>query len=279
VRLATYALDGTDGAHVGEIVGDRVRELAASSMVSWLSGEGLDATGVEHAVDGVRLLAPLPAPPSYRDFMLYQGHAERAIRNIRHEPNWQLPERWHEVPVFYYGNTGSIHGPGQPVRRPDGVEHLDFELEIAAVIGRDEEIAGFTILNDWSARDLQAREMPVGMGAVKSKDFATSLGPWLVTPDELPYEGGRLALTGRVVLNGTVISETSTELQRFGFDEMCAYAGRNTRLRPGDVLATGTLDYGCIAELGPVDQQRWLQPGDRLSLIVDGLGELHNTIE
>lgn len=279
MKLVTYTVPDSDVAHVGELSDDHVRELRAPSMIDWLKGDGRATTGVVHAIDGVTLLAPVPEPPSYRDFMLYQGHAERAIRNILGQPDWQVPQRWHEKPVFYYGGTGSFVGPGQPVRRPDGVERLDCELEIAAVIGGDGQIAGFTILNDWSARDLQTLEMPVGMGAVKSKDFATGLGPWLVTPDELPYEDGRLQVTGRVELNGEVISETSTKLQHFGFDEMCAYAGLNTRLRAGDVLATGTLDHGCIAEFGPPAEQRWLQPGDRVSLVVDGLGELSNTIE
>ena len=116
------------------------------------------------------------------------------------------------------------------MRRPEGVAWLDFELELAAVIGADEQIAGFTILNDWSARDLQKRESTVGLG-IKAKDFATSLGPWLVTLDELPYEDGRLKLTGRVAVNGEVVTETSTELQHFSFEQMRAHAARDSRLR------------------------------------------------
>lgn len=279
MRLVTYIVAGSESAHVGELVNGDVRELVASSMIAWLAGEGRSATGVVHAIDEVTLLAPVPEPPSYRDFMTYRGHAERAIRNVLDQPDWEVPQRWHDVPMFYYGGTGSFVGPGQPVRRPAGVERLDCELEIAAVIGGRGEIAGFTILNDWSARDLQTLEMPVGMGAVKSKDFATGLGPWIVTPDELPFEDGRLHLSARIELNGVVISETSTKLQNFGFDEMCAFAGLNTRLRPGDILASGTLDHGCIAEFGPPAEQRWLLPGDQLALIVDGLGELRNTVE
>jgi fumarylacetoacetate (FAA) hydrolase len=278
VRLVTYTLNGADSARVGEIVDDRVRELAAPSMIAWLDGEGRAATGVEHAADEVTLLAPVPEPRAYRDFLTYQGHFERAARNLMN-PAFEVPEYWHAGPAFYFGNAGAMVGSGGAVKRPRGVEWLDFELELAAIVGADEQLAGFAILNDWSARDVQVREGTVGLGVHKSKDFATSLGPWLVTPDELPYEDGRLRVAGRVEVNGETVAETSTELQRFSFEEMRAAAARNTRLRPGDVLASGTLDHGCIAELGPPDQQRWLQPGDSVALIVEGLGELRNTIE
>jgi fumarylacetoacetate (FAA) hydrolase len=277
LRLVTYTNNGAEDAHVGELVGDHVRELSAESMLAWLSGDGRDPTGAEHALDEVTLLAPIPEPPAYRDFMTYEGHAERALRNIA-RPDFVVPPYWYEVPGYYFGNTGTFQGPGTAVRRPAGCEWLDFELELAAVIGPDEQIVAFTILNDWSARDFQRREQTVGLGQ-KSKDFATSLGPWLVTPDELPYQDGRLTLNGRVELNGEVVAETSTELQHFSFEQMREHAARDSRLRPGDVLASGTLDHGCIAEMGAPEEQRWLRPGDHIALIVDGLGELQNTIE
>ena len=277
MRLVTYTINGAESARVGEVVDDRVCELAAPSMIAWLNGEGREATGLEHAIDDLTLLAPVPEPPAYRDFMTYEGHARRALRNIA-RPDFEVPEYWYEVPGYYFGNTGTFVGPDRAVRRPEGVAWLDFELELAAVIGADEQIAAFTILNDWSARDLQKRESTVGLG-IKAKDFATSLGPWLVTLDELPYEDGRLKLTGRVAVNGEVVTETSTELQYFSFEQMRAHAARDSHLRVGDVLASGTLDHGCIAEFGAPDEQRWLQPGDHVALIVDGLGELQNTIE
>jgi fumarylacetoacetate (FAA) hydrolase len=276
--LVTYTLNGSESARVGEVVGDRVRELEAPSMISWLAGEGRGPTGVDHAVEDVTLLAPVPDPPAYRDFLTYQGHFERAARNV-HSPDFQVPEYWFAAPAFYFGNAAAMVGDGGVVRRPRGAERLDFELELAAIIGADEEIAGFAILNDWSARDVQSREGTVGLGVHKSKDFATSLGPWLVTPDELPYEDGRLRVRARVEVNGEVITETSSELQHFRFEAKRAAAAPNTRLRAGDVLASGTLDRGCIAELGPPAEQRWLQPGDTVTLIVEGLGELRNTIE
>jgi fumarylacetoacetate (FAA) hydrolase len=278
LRLVTYTRNGADGARVGEISDGHVRELVAPSMIAWLGGEGRESTGVEHGVDEVTLLAPVPEPPTYRDFLTYQGHFERAARNLVN-PDFEVPDYWYQAPAFYFGNAGAMVGSGQAVRRPRGVEWLDFELELAAIVGVDEQLVGFTILNDWSARDVQVREGTVGLGVHKSKDFATSLGPWLVTPEELAYEDGRLRVTARVEVNGEVVTETSTELQRFSFEEMRAAAARNTHLRPGDVIASGTLDRGCIAELGAPNQQRWLQPGDTVTLIVEGLGELRNTIE
>ena len=278
MKLVTYTSNGAGKARVGELSHDHVRELEAPSMIAWLNGEGRAATGVEHAIDEVKLLAPVPEPPAYRDFMTYEGHALRALRNIA-RPDFEMPAYWYEVPGYYFGNTGTFLGPGRAVRRPDGVEWLDFELELAAVIGADQQLAGFTILNDWSARDVQSREATLGGLGAKAKDFATSLGPWLVTPDELPYQDGKLRVSGRVEVNGEVVTETSTELQHFTFEQMLGHAARDSRLRAGDVLASGTLDHGCIAELGPPADQRWLQPGDRVALIVDGLGELHNTIE
>lgn len=279
MRLVTYTVNGGDTARVGKILDDSVRELAAPSMIAWLNGEGRAGTGTEHSVDEVTLLAPVPEPPAYRDFLSYKGHAERATRNLAGMPDFEVPEYWYAGPGFYFGNAAAIVGTGQTVRRPKNVEWLDFELELAAIVGADQQLAGFTILNDWSGRDMQMRERALGLGVHKSKDFATSLGPWLVTPDELPYEDDRLHVTGRVEVNGEVVTETSSELQQFSFEEIRATAARNTRLRAGDVLATGTLDRGCIAEFGPPDEQRWLQPGDTVKLVVEGLGELQNTIE
>ena len=137
----------------------------------------------------------MPTPPSFRDFFTYEEHVAKGFE-LR---GAEIPEAWFEQPVFYFSNPASIRGPGDEVARPPGCTLLDFELEIAAVIGAEGEIAGFTLLNDWSARDFQIKEMTVGLGPAKGKDFATSLGPMLVTPDELPYEDGRLQLEATVV--------------------------------------------------------------------------------
>jgi fumarylacetoacetate (FAA) hydrolase len=156
---------------------------------------------------------------------------------------------------------------------------LDFELEIAAVVGAGGELAGFTLMNDWSARDLQRREMTVLLGPSKAKDFATSMGPWLVTPDELPYRDGRLHLEARVLLDGVEIGRGHAARQRFGWPEILAHAARDTRLRPGDVLGSGTLDRGCLLELGPLEGgEGWIEPGHVVTLEAEGLGALETPV-
>jgi fumarylacetoacetate (FAA) hydrolase len=273
MRLVTF-----DGG-VGELVDGAVRVLRAASMVEWLSGSGREPTGVERDLTELTLLAPVPEPPSYRDFLTHQGHYERAMRNLTGNATAEPPPHWFETPAFYFGNHHAILGPGQPVRRPDGCERLDFELELAAVIGADGGIAAFTLLNDWSARDIQAMEGPVGLGPHKAKDFGTSLGPWLVTPDELDYEDGRLRLAAQVVINGEVFVETRSDTQRFAWPELVRAAARNTRLRPGDVLGSGTLNWGCLIELGPPAETTWIVPGDTVTLVADGLGELPTPVQ
>jgi fumarylacetoacetate (FAA) hydrolase len=185
-----------------------------------------------------------------------------------------VPPAWYEAPVFYFSNPASIRGPGQAVARPSATQMLDFELEIAAVIGADGEIAGFTLMNDWSARDVQAQEMTVGLGPAKGKDFATSLGPWLVTPDELPITDGCLDIEATVSVNGDELSRTNAREMHWSWDELVAHAARDTRLEPGDVLGSGTLNNGCLLELGPLFGERWLEPGDEVAIAADRLGEL-----
>lgn len=273
MRLVTFTEDGGP-TRVGRLDDELIAVLAAPSMIDWLAGDGREETGERIAATEAKLLAPVPEPPSVRDFFSFEGHVETGWR-LR---GGEVPEAWYEAPTFYFGNPASIHGPGQPVRRPAGTELLDFELETAAVIGADGGIAGFTLFNDWSARDVQRREMTVGLGPAKGKDFAISLGPWLVTPDELPYEGGRLAVEATVSVNGDELSRTSAGEQHFGWPEIVAHAGRNTTLRPGDVLGSGTLNRGCLLELGPITgaggRERWLEPGDVVEIAAAGLGSL-----
>lgn len=242
-------------------------------MVEWLSGEGRSAAGREHSADAARLHAPVPEPPSVRDFYAYEGHVRVGARLRGHD----IPEAWYEAPAFYFSNPASIRGPDEPVRPPPGSRQLDFELEIAALIGGDDDIAGFTLMNDWSARDIQRRELTVGLGPAKGKDFATSIGPWLTTPDELPYDGERLNLQATVTVNGRVVTRAQAKPIHFSWPELVAQAARNTRLRPGDVLGSGTLTGGCLLELGPLDG-RWIEPGDEVTLAAPGLGELRTPV-
>jgi fumarylacetoacetate (FAA) hydrolase len=236
-------------------------------------------------LDEVRLLAPLPRPPSLRDFYAFEEHVSAAYR-LRGRP---VPVNWYSFPVFYFGNHAAIYGPDADVPLPR-TRRLDYELEVACVIGRAgrdipeedaaEYIAGLTILNDWSARDVQAEEMSVGLGPAKGKDFATSLGPWLVTLDELePYDlgDGRFDLEMTARVNGVERSRGNLRDLYYTFGQMVARASQDANLYPGDVLGSGTVGTGCLLELtggeGP-----WLEPGDDVELAVAGLGALRNRI-
>jgi fumarylacetoacetate (FAA) hydrolase len=243
-------------------------------MLAWLSGDGHEAAAREHPLQDVALRAPVLQPPSLRDFFAYEGHVAAGWR-LR---GGEIPPAWYEAPTFYFSNPASVHGPGEPVRRPAATNLLDFELEIAAVIGAEGEIAGFTLLNDWSARDVQAQEMTVGLGPAKGKDFATSLGPWLVTPDELPYDNGRLQLEATVTVNGAEVTRTDASEQHWSWPQLVAHAARDTRLVAGDILGSGTLNRGCLLELGPLDGARFLAPGDTVVLEAEGLGRLETPV-
>jgi fumarylacetoacetate (FAA) hydrolase len=277
MRLVSFREPG-GAAAVGVIEGERVATLSAPTMVDWLTAGG-ERSGDEHELDAVSLMAPVPTPPSVRDFYAFEDHVAAGWR-LRGQ---EIPAYWYEAPAFYFSNPASILGPDEPVSRPDGVGLLDFELEIAAVIGARSEVAGFTLMNDWSARDIQAREVTVGLGPHKAKDFGTSLGPWLVTPDELPYENGVLALEAAVVVNGRELTRSQAAAQHFDWPAIVARAGADTRLRPGDVLGSGTLAGGCLLELGPQDfgdgsGERWLGPGDVVELSAPGLGTLRTPV-
>src|ERR671919_333813 len=210
MRLGTFRA-GDGEVFVGEVEDERVRRLAARSMVEWLAEQGRERTGEDHRLSDLTPLAPVPEPPSVRDFYAFERHVAAGWRRRGAE----VPEYWYEAPAFYFSNPASIRGPGERVTRPGATAMLDFELEIAAVIGAGGEIAGFTLMNDWSARDVQAAEMTVGLGPAKAKDFATSLGPLIVTPDELPYRGGRLKLEARVLVNDEELSVADASEQHF----------------------------------------------------------------
>jgi fumarylacetoacetate (FAA) hydrolase len=201
-----------------------------------------------------------------------------------------VPE-WYEVPVFYFSNPASIVWHRGEVWAPRDARELDYELELACVIGRAakdlpaddralECVAGFTIMNDWSARDLQRVEMKVGLGPSKGKDFATSLGPELVSWDELAdcYEDGRLHLEMTAAVNGRLLSRGNSGTMYWTWPQLLAHASRDAELRPGDVLGSGTVGTGCILELTPEAAGGWLQPGDTVELTIEKLGTLRNRV-
>jgi fumarylacetoacetate (FAA) hydrolase len=233
----------------------------------------------------VTLHTPLPSPCSFRDFYAFEQHVAAGFAR-RDRP---VPPAWYETPIFYFGNHGSFVGPDREVPKPVETRELDFEMEIAAIVGiagRDiapehglTHIAGFALLNDWSARDIQRQEMSVGLGPAKGKDFATSLGPWLVTTDELRdvLIGGRLAIEVVVRVNGEELGRSNGTRMHWTFGDLIATASRGVDLRPGDVIATGTLPNGCLLELG-TDEQPWLEPGDEVEIESSRLGRLRNRI-
>jgi fumarylacetoacetate (FAA) hydrolase len=182
-----------------------------------------------------------------------------------------VPPEWYEQPVFYFSNPAAIFGPDAEIPYPEGTAELDYELEVAAVIGAEGAIAGFTILNDWSARDLQREEMKVGLGPAKGKDFATSIGPVVVTVDE--FRGDEAEMIARV--NGEERSRGNLRDLYFSWERIREQAARNTVLRPGDLLGSGTVGTGSILELG---DGRWLQLGDVVELEVEGIGVLRNVV-
>jgi fumarylacetoacetate (FAA) hydrolase len=238
----------------------------------------------------VEFAPPLGGIPSFRDFYAFEQH----VVNARKRRGLEMVPEWYEAPVFYFSNPGSLIGHRAPVRKPPDTEELDYELELGIIIGRegrdiaveeaDTYIAGFTIINDWSARDLQRREMKVGLGPAKGKDFATSVGPYLVTPDELEdrmlrdrARGNRYDLAMTASVNGEEYSRGNARDMRWTFAELIAHASRNTVLRPGDLIGSGTVGTGCITEF-PEGTYPWLQPGDVVRLEIETLGSLENTV-
>ncbi len=231
---------------------------------------------------------PILRPPSLRDFYAFEGH----VRTMWERRGGEVPEAWYRLPIFYFSNVSEIRGPGDPVWSPAASVELDYELEVAAVVDTpvcdlpaergDEAIGGYTIFNDWSARDLQREETAVRLGPAKGKDFATSIGPWLVTPDEVMAgmapgaSGPDLAMTAEV--NGVETSRGRWSDARFSFGEMVARASADVRLRPGDLLGSGTVGTGCLLEVRDATLGRYLQPGDEVVLRVDRLGALPTPI-
>jgi 2-keto-4-pentenoate hydratase/2-oxohepta-3-ene-1,7-dioic acid hydratase in catechol pathway len=274
MRLVTY--DAGAGPRVGALAGDGVVDVGFDGdMVAFIAA-GAPVTA-RTPVQGARLLAPL-RPRSLRDFLAFEGHMKAALTRLGRE----IPAEWYEVPAYYKGMPDTVIGPDAEVPWPAWTERLDHELELAAVIGppprRDipperglEAVFGWTIWNDLSARDVQARELPVGMGPGKAKDWDGSnvLGPCIVTADELDIAD--LRMTVRV--NGETWGEASSADMHHSFGELIAYASRSQTLFPGEVLGSGTAPGGSGIEL-----DRALAPGDVLELAIEGIGMLRNTI-
>jgi fumarylacetoacetate (FAA) hydrolase len=232
-------------------------------------------------------MLPLPPVASIRDFYAFEQH----VKTCRAHRGLEMLPQWYQVPVFYFSNPNCVLRDGDPVFAPHGSQALDYELELACVVGEparnlsedDSALAcvlGFTIMNDWSARDLQRVEMAVGLGPSKSKDFATSLGPTLVPFENLKefYRDGRLHLEMVARVNGKEYSRGNAGSMHWTWPQILAHASRDTELKPGDVLGSGTVGTGCILELTPEAVGGWLKPGDVVELEIEKIGVLRNPV-
>ncbi|MDZ4675951.1 MAG: fumarylacetoacetate hydrolase family protein [Oligoflexia bacterium] len=245
-------------------------------------------------LEQVELLAPVPKPPSMRDGYAFRQHVQTARRNRGLE---MLPE-FDLFPVFYFTNHQTVTGPGNVEVQKLHLDKLDFELEVAIVIGKkgknispakaDEYIFGYTIMNDWSARALQMEEMKLNLGPAKGKDFATSIGPTLITRQSLKNSGSlRETANGEVLdasmkafLNGKQYSEGNVNQMNWTFAQIISRASYGVTLYPGDVIGSGTVGTGCFLELNgsKITNNLWLKPDDEMVLEVEGLGRLENKI-
>jgi len=302
MRIARWV----DGADVGEgfVDGESVIPFPDGLRVAEVLAQGLAAAAALYErrdpsaarpVSDVRLLAPL-APASIRDFVAFEEHVEGVSASV--DGKSEVVPEWYDAPTFYFTNPHTVRGTGDVVAIPE-TQLLDIELELAAVIGgapgSDGEnldaaaaaahIFGYTVMNDWSARDLQSREMKVRLGPAKGKDFAMTLGPWIVTADELePFidADGFLAVRAELYVNGELVGADLVSNMGWPFPELVMYAARNSVVVPGDVLGSGTVgNGGCLGELwgrrGALDP-RPLEPGDEVRMVIDGVGEIVNVV-
>lgn len=300
MKFATFSTGGAVAA--GVVSGDAVHPFPDGVTVLQLVRGGLPAALAAGAsvlasaepipLTAVRLLPPLQ-PPTVRDFVAFEEHVEGVVASVS-GGSGVVPE-WYQAPTFYFTNPYALLGAHDDVAVPPGCTLLDFELEVAVVIGADgasltpeaakDVVFGYTVLNDWSARDLQRREMKVSLGPAKGKDSATTLGPWLVTADELAGfhdADGFLALDLRVWVNDVLIGQDLLSNMGWPFEELISYASRGTWVRAGDVLGSGTCGHGgCLAELwgrnGRTDPPA-LVPGDVVRMTVEGIGTIANTV-
>ena len=302
MKLATFAAPDLIGPRVGLVEDGRVHAFAEGLTMRDVIEAGLDAAHrlAEQAlrqeeprpVEEVRLEAPL-RPASVRDFVAFEEHVEGVRRSV--DGSAGVPEAWYDAPTFYFTNPHTIVAPYDDVAFPAACSARDFELEVAVVVGAPgtsltveeaaDHVFGYTVMNDWSARDLQAREMQVRLGPAKGKDFATTLGPWIVTADELDERrdpDGFLGLWCTAEVNGVEVGRDLLANAGWTFEAMIAHASRDSRVEPGDVLGSGTVgNGGCLAELwgrrGAQDPPP-LQAGDVVTLTVEGIGSITNRV-
>jgi len=317
-----HSESGTSAGRIGAVIGDRVVDLRKAALAAHRESSGAVLTSMLHLLQSgrqgfefvqglvewaagndeiaaaspasgdVTLLAPVPRPTSMRDGYAFRQHVEAARRNRGVE---MIPE-FDQFPVFYFTNHQAVTGPGEVQVMEKHLNRLDFELECAIVIGRegrdiaaaeaDDYIAGYMVMNDWSARALQMEEMKLNLGPAKGKDFATSIGPFLVTRDELAPKriagdaGERYDLTMVTRVNGTEVSRGNLKDMTWTFAQIIERASYGVTLYPGDVIGSGTVGTGCFLELNgsKITDNWWLKDGDVVECEIDMLGTLTNAI-
>ena len=293
MKFVTYSASGMN-AHPGLLTEDGILSLPFDSMLELVQAgdDGLNrARNMPREnllpLNEARLHAPIPRPPTLRDFYAFEQHVRTANQNRGRD----VPENWYKFPVFYFSNPNSIFGPDEEIPYPPYTEALDYELEIAAIIGKagvniqpedaPRHIFGYTIFNDWSARDTQREEMKVALGPAKGKDFASSLGPVIATAEEFPDQtDGRpgvydAAMIARV--NGEECSRGNFNDMYWSFGQILARASEAVMLYPGDVIGSGTVGTGSLLEVTKA-QGPWLKAGDIVELEIEGIGVLKNRV-
>jgi fumarylacetoacetate (FAA) hydrolase len=256
---------------------DGLKDLASRA-----SGDGVDVSRV------ARWLPPVPDARTFRDFYAFEQH----VKTCRQKRGQEMLPEWYEIAVFYFSNPTSMLGHQEPVKKPKDTKELDLELEVGCIIGKEvrdvsgkeaeDAIFGYFVLNDLSARDLQRYEMKCMLGPAKGKDFASAMGPFVVTTDELEdvrVGEGKYDLTMIARKNGKEISRGNMSALTHDFTKMLARASRDVTLHIGDLIGSGTVGTGCILELGPENTDGWLEPGDTIELEIDRLGVLTTPIQ
>jgi 2-keto-4-pentenoate hydratase/2-oxohepta-3-ene-1,7-dioic acid hydratase in catechol pathway len=267
---------------VAFIEGGRSSMEAAQQSLAWAARHGdirsKDGVTFAGALDDLVLLAPVPRPPLMRDFMGFETH----LKNIYPKLGLEIPPEWYNIPVYYKGNAGSVSGHDSDILIPSFAESVDFEFEIAVVIGDGginipadkamDHVFGYTIYNDFSARAIQNQEMSVGLGPAKGKDFAGAhvIGPWIVTADEID-DIYNLKMVARV--NGEIYCDTHSSTNHWHFKDMIAHASMDETIYPGEIMGSGTVGGG-----SGIEGDRFLNSGDVIELEMEGIGTLRNKV-
>lgn len=307
MKLATIRYEGNTCAGVvkdGNFYSFQgIDENLPNDMIGFIEGydsykktveEKLGAAAPTCSVAEAAFLSPIPRPRTFRDFMSFEEHVINSGKAMGYnqETMDRLLAIWRKLPAFYFSNTNVFFGADEPIKMHPTSQRFDIEFEVAVIIGKEgsniseedagEYIFGLSILNDWSARDIQAEEMAMQLGPAKGKDYANSMGPVIVTMDELqqyalPEEPKKFDMATKLYRNGELIRENNTRSIYHTYAELIAYSSRETKVYPGDVLGSGTIGGGAMLEY--LGQQPFIQKGDRIEMEIGGIGSLKMQVE